>query len=102
MDSSREAERASEEIGACLEPTPGNPDLRRGYTLLKRWYRHESVRDPNPSRADIENFMGEYATLYRQEEPTPLGRPVPTDVTPFRVNEDVLSEAEAEVEVEVR
>ena len=46
--------------------------------------------------------MGGYATLYRQEEPTPLGRPVPTDVTPFRVNEDVLSEAEAEVEVEVR
>ena len=42
------------------------------------------------------NFMGDYAALYWREDPTSPGRPVPDHVTPFRINDDVSTEAEVE------
>ena len=45
------------------------------------------------------NFMEDYAAIYRREDPTPPGRPVPDHVTPFRINDDVSTEAEVESEV---
>ena len=62
--------------------------------MIKRWHRHMSVRAPNPSGADMEKFTGDYATLYRREEPTTPGRPGPTHITPFKVNYNIPSEAE--------
>ena len=99
VDSSKQVERAAEEIGTCLELTLGNPDLGGGYTVLKRWYRHASVRAPKSSRKDMSKVMGDYAALYWKEDPTPPGKSVPTHVTPFRVNDNVPLEAEVEAAV---
>ena len=38
---------------------------------------------------DMAKVTGDYATLYRREEPPPSRIPVPTHVIPFRVNDDV-------------
>ena len=67
--------------------------------MIKRWYHHTSARAPIPLQADIENFAGDYAALYRQEYPTLPGRPVQTHVTYFRVNYNVPSEADFEAAV---
>ena len=48
---------------------------------------------------DIDNFMGDYSKFYQREYPTPPGRTVPDHVTPFRINNDVPTEAEVEVSV---
>ena len=64
VESRRRAERVAEDIGACLEPMPGNLDLWGAYTVLKWWYRHASARAPNPSREDMEKVVGDYAALY--------------------------------------
>ena len=47
---------------------------------------------------DMENFAGDYAALYQWEYPTPPGRPVPTHVTLFRINQKLFLEAEVEAE----
>ena len=71
VNSRRQAEKAAEEIGACLEPEMGNPDLQGAHPVLKRWYRHMSTREPNPSQEDMVKVKEDYAMLYRREEPTP-------------------------------
>ena len=74
VDCRRQAEKATEDIVACLEPAMGNPDLRETYAVLKRWYLHASTRAPNPSQADMANVTGDYDEMYRQEEPpSPTG-----------------------------
>ena len=37
LDSRRRAKKATKEIGACLEPVPGNSALIGAYAVLKRW-----------------------------------------------------------------
>ena len=64
VDSRRQAEKVAEEIGSCLELLMGNPDLIGAYAVPKRWYRHASVRAPNPSWADIANVTGDYSVMY--------------------------------------
>ena len=71
-----------------MELTTGIPDLRGEYTVLKRWYRQTSAISPNPLQADMSKVAEDYAPLYRWEEPTPPGRPVPTRIRTFGVNED--------------
>ena len=101
MGSRRRAEKAAEEIGACLEPATGSPELRGAYAVLKKWYRHTSTRAPNPSRADITKVTGYYAALHCQEELTTPRIPVPTHVTPFRVNGNLPSEEEVKAAVQL-
>ena len=36
VGSRRQAEKATEDIGTCLEPATGSPDLRGEYTVIKR------------------------------------------------------------------
>ena len=96
VDSRRQEERSTEGIGAYLKPTSGNSDLWGPYTLIKQGYCHASVRAPNPLLSDMEKVTGDYAVLYRQEDPTTPGIPVPTHFTPFRFNYDVSLEAEVE------
>ena len=81
--------RSTEEIGACFKPTPGNIELRGAYTVIKQWYLHASARATNPYQSNISKVTEKYVALYRRENPTPPWRPVPTHVTPFRVNGDV-------------
>ena len=71
LDSRRQAEKATDYIGACLEPVTGNPDPIGTYAAPKRWYRHASMRALNPSRADMAKVTGDYAALYRREERPP-------------------------------
>ena len=59
MDYIRQAEKATEDIGSCLELAMGNTDLRGAYAALKRWYQHASARAPNPSRADMSRVTGD-------------------------------------------
>ena len=40
--------KAAEEIGSLLKPTTGSLELRGAYAVFKGWYRHASVRAPNP------------------------------------------------------
>ena len=89
VDSRRRSDRAAEEIGACLKLTLGNPDLPGAYTMLKWRYFRVTVRYTNPLWADMANVAGDYTTLNQREDPKPPGRPVTTQVTPFRINADV-------------
>ena len=63
MESRWQAEKAAEEIGACLESETSNPDLSGSYAVFKSWYQHTSVRAPNPSRLDMVKVTGDYAAL---------------------------------------
>ena len=58
-------DNASEEIGACLEPAMGSPDLRGSCTVLKSWYHHTSARAHIPLRADMAKDTGYYAIMYK-------------------------------------
>ena len=53
-------------------------------------------------RSDMEKVTGDYAALYRQEDPTIPGRPVPIHIRPFRINNDAPTEATVEVEAAIR
>ena len=64
VDSRRRTEKAVEEIGVCMEPTTGIPDLRGGYSVLIIWYPHSSSRAINPSQADLAKVAGYYAALH--------------------------------------
>ena len=92
VDSRQPAEKAADDIGACLEPLTVNPDLRGAYAVLKSWYCHASARALNPSEADMAKFIGDYYALYRRKETTPSGIPLPNHIKPFRVNDNVPSE----------
>ena len=48
---------------------------------------------------NTEKVMGDYSTLYQRQEPTHTGRPVPTHVMKFRINNDIPREADVEAEV---
>ena len=50
-------------------------------------------------QVDTVKITGDYYTLYRRDEPNPPGRPVPTHVTPFRVNDGFPLEVEVEAAV---
>ena len=58
-----------------------------------------SARAPKPLRADTAKVTGDYDTLYWREDPTPTGRPVLIHVKPFRINDEVPTEAEVEAAV---
>ena len=86
VDPRRQEEKYVEDIGTFLEPAGVNPDLQGAYTVLKRWYCHESRREPNPLRVNMTKVAGDYAALYRREEPTPPRILLLTHVTPFTTN----------------
>ena len=98
-DSRRRAEEAATEIGVCLESSTGGTDPCGSYTILKRWYWHASVRAPNPSRTDMDNFRGDFQNLYHREEPQPPGLPLATHVYPTQFNDKIPSEADLEAAV---
>ena len=54
------------DIWACMESSMGGADPCVGYAIMKRWYRHVFVRDPNPSQTDVENVRGYLQTLYQR------------------------------------
>ena len=62
MDSSHKLRKATEDISACLELVTVKPDLRGAYTVMKMWYRHASIRAPNPLWADMAKVTGDYST----------------------------------------
>ena len=84
-DRNHRTEEAAEEIYARLEDN----DLKGSYAVLKRWYRHASERPPKPSRQDLQKVSTEWETLYRKEDPTPPGDPIPIHVTPFQIRDDI-------------
>ena len=61
VDSRQISEKDAEEIGACLEPATGNPDLQGSYTVLKLWYR--CARSPKPLQEDMAKVTGCYAVM---------------------------------------
>ena len=78
----------AEDIGACMEITQEiSPDIQVDYNIMKRWYLHASVSQPNPSWADPEKVSGEYAALYQQKEISPMGWTVPTHISPFKIDD---------------
>ena len=95
-DRKARAEKAAQEIGACL--STDTPDLQGAWNIIKRWYRHASARQPNPSREDLHKVANDYAALYTAETPSPPGPPIPTHVAPFPIldgppTEDEIAEA---------
>ena len=60
-----------------------------------------SAQVPNPSQTDMEKVRGDFHTLYQREEPHLPVLPLTTHVNPAKVNDDIPSEAKAEVEAEV-
>jgi hypothetical protein len=70
----RQAEDAAWAIGDCLHTE--EPDLQQAWNILKRWYRHATARQPQPSRADLVTVSTKYATLYTAESPSFPGPPI--------------------------
>ena len=92
VDNRHRAEVVTEEIRACLESPQGKTSYLQGeYSVLKWWYRHASGQQPHPSWNYLEKVSGEYTALYHKEHPPPpphpSGRPVPTHVIPFYIDE---------------
>ena len=69
------------------------------YAVLKRWYRHASMRAPKPYRMDMEKVRGDFQTLSQREEPNPPIPPLEIHAEPARVNDEIPLEAEVEEEV---
>ena len=82
-----------------MEPSTGGTDPHGAYAILKCWYQHAPVREPNPSQTDIEKVKGDLQTLYQREEPHPPGLPLATHIDPAKVNNEIPKEAEVEEEV---
>ena len=61
---------------------------------MKRWYWHASVRQPNTSQTDLENILGDYAALYKWDDPSILDRHVPTPVIQFKIDYEKPIEGE--------
>ena len=71
-DKSFREEAAMEEIGEFLETPKGTTsDPQGAYSILKRWYQHESRIQPHHSCTDFDHMSGEYAALYQREDPPP-------------------------------
>ena len=77
-----------------MEPSTGEADPHRVYTIMKRWYRHASVRAPNPYRTDMEKVRGDFQTLYQRKDSHTPGMPLDTHVNPYKVNGDIPLEVE--------
>ena len=99
VDSWRKSKEAVTQIGAYMEPSAGETELRRAYAILKRWYRHASACAPNPSRTDTEKVRGYFHTLYQSKEPQLPGIPLATHVDPVQVNDKTPLKAEVEAAI---
>ena len=87
-------------IDDFLETTRGtSPDIQGAYTILKRCYHHSSARQQNPPWSDLEKVSRDYAAIYYQEDPSPLGKPFLTHIDPFQINDGFPTEAEVKVAV---
>ena len=87
VDSREQAEEAATEIRSFLYLSTGGSDPCGAYTILKCWYRHASVRAPNPSQKDMEKVRGDFQTLYQREEPQPPDLPLATHINLAKVND---------------
>ena len=76
------------------------PDLRGACAVLKRWFRHKSVRSPNPSWEDVVKVTGDYEELYRNDESALPGITVPTHIKPFWLNYNFPLDGEVEAAVQ--
>ena len=47
------------------------------------------MREPNPSRMDMEKFRGGFQTLYEREEPHIPGLPLSATVNPAKANDEI-------------
>ena len=87
------SKEAATEIRACLEKLAGETDPCRSYTILKRWYRHASVRVHIHSQTNMDKVRGDFRTLYQWEDQHPTGLTLGTHVNPVQVNNTTQSEA---------
>ena len=92
LDRKRRTEAAATQMANLLAGE--DPDLQGAYTVLKRWYKHATARQPKPSRENLESVAQQYRQLYTAEDPTPPGDPVPVHVHPFPICDAVPSESE--------
>ena len=58
LDSQRQTEEAATALSDCMEPSAGETNLCRAYTIMKRCYRHASARAPNPSKKQLGEGQG--------------------------------------------
>ena len=56
------------------------------FNILKRCYRHASVRATNPSQTYMEKVRWDLQTLYHMDEPHPPGLPLATHVNQSKVS----------------
>jgi hypothetical protein len=85
-------EDAARVIGDCLHTE--ELDLQQAWNILKRWYRHATAQQLQPSCADLITVSTEYALLYTEESPSPPGPPVPVHVAPFPINDATPTDQE--------
>ena len=90
------AEVVVEEIGACLDSPQGTPSYLQGaYSLLKRWYRHAPMCQPQHSWTDLEKVSGDNTALYQWEDPPLPVWPFPTHIILFRIYYETPTEGES-------
>ena len=94
-----QVEEADTAIGVCLESYTGGNYPHRAYAILKRWYRHESARAPNPYCTDMEKVSRYLQTLNQREETHHPGLTLETHAELVQVNDKILSEVEKEAAV---
>eukprot|EP00797_Seminavis_robusta_P003406 Sro1211_g252850.1 Reverse transcriptase (RNA-dependent DNA polymerase) (1066) ;mRNA; f:30706-34100 len=86
-DRKRRTEEAGQRIQSHLEGPTKN--LQASYGELKRWYRHLGDRPPKPSRQDLQQIASDFTALYKAEEPTPPGEPIPIHVQPAAIDDSI-------------
>ena len=85
-DWKRQAEEAGCTIEYLLASEP--PFFREAWVRMWRWYRDASNRHPPPARVSLETLTEEHAELHAHVPPP--GRPIPIEVSPFPVDDDIL------------
>jgi hypothetical protein len=87
-DRRRRAERASNYIIAQVAAR----NYSEAYTTLRGWYRECGGIPPKPTKSDLRRTRAEFESLYTATPP--IGDPIPINVTPYPVNDDIPSEKE--------
>jgi len=67
-------------------------DPKEAWRSIKGWYRSVEDRPPKPNYQRMEALTQERVDLYTAE--TPPGDPIPINVDPFDVNDDIPTDGE--------
>lgn len=88
----QDRKRRTEEAGAEIERCLNTNDVRGAWSLLKRWYNHNSKSKAKPSITDFRETEAVYTALYSAVAPP--GDPLPVHYFPVPIPDHIPEEEE--------